>query len=394
MNWTITHGFFLQMGGMVADNGQTCLTLNRDSFKEYVKKERISTTITAEEIKDKSKGDVLSKGLVVMQTSWFVIQCIARCINGLPLTELELVTLAFAALNCITYAFWWHKPLDIQRPIIVATTVRKPRLSSALHHASDWDSSDDEEDKIIGEEPLEADIGVYSLDHLEDVSGGIENATSISNSSPDTECNPAVVPYSTAEDLEGAPSQPVVHERDRCPSGDELSTPKNTWRIPRALCALLIGLSLRLNLRKLWRPYGRVEDGYSDWSPIIFIGGILIGFLFGGIHCIGWSFQFPSHADRMIWRVSSGIITGAPIIPLSGIILPTRSPYSSPWVRFGDLFFIDRNSWGPHLFYFLVYLYLGARIALFVIALKSIWNLPSDAAAFIDLEWSKFFPHL
>jgi len=35
----------------------------------------------------------------------------------LTLTELELVTLALASLNAITYVFWWQKPLGVQVPI-------------------------------------------------------------------------------------------------------------------------------------------------------------------------------------------------------------------------------------------------------------------------------------
>ncbi|KAI9507066.1 hypothetical protein F5148DRAFT_1208293 [Russula earlei] len=37
-----------------------------------------------------SKGDAASKTLVVMQTGWFVMQCVARVVQGLPVTELEL----------------------------------------------------------------------------------------------------------------------------------------------------------------------------------------------------------------------------------------------------------------------------------------------------------------
>ena len=66
-------------------------------------------TITEEEINDRSKGDALSKTLVLGQTSWFIVQCISRWAEGLVTTELELATLAFAALNGFMYFFWWNK---------------------------------------------------------------------------------------------------------------------------------------------------------------------------------------------------------------------------------------------------------------------------------------------
>ena len=80
--------------------------------------------ITQKEIKDRSKGDVLSKSLVILQTGWFVVQCIARAIEHLPVTELELVTVAFATLNFVTYVFWWNKPLNVQQSFRVL--IKKP----------------------------------------------------------------------------------------------------------------------------------------------------------------------------------------------------------------------------------------------------------------------------
>jgi len=73
--------------------------------------------ITVAEIEDRSKGDALWKIIAIVQTSWFIIQCIARGQQRLALTELELVTLALASLNAVTFAIWWHKPLGVQEPV-------------------------------------------------------------------------------------------------------------------------------------------------------------------------------------------------------------------------------------------------------------------------------------
>src|SRR5436190_22108739 len=75
--------------------------------------------IAIEDIQDKSKGDFISKGLVILQTGWFVLQCIARGVQGLRITELELVTIAFAGLNFVMYWLWWDKPLNVQRAVRV-----------------------------------------------------------------------------------------------------------------------------------------------------------------------------------------------------------------------------------------------------------------------------------
>ena len=74
---------------------------------------------TKAEIKDRGKSDWLAKSLVLLQTSWFMMQCIARAIEHVPVTHLEIVTLAYAAMNFVIYIFWWNKPLNVSRPVRV-----------------------------------------------------------------------------------------------------------------------------------------------------------------------------------------------------------------------------------------------------------------------------------
>ena len=88
------------------------------------------TVPTKEEIEDKGKSDWLAKSLVLLQTSWFVMQCIARAIEHLLITHLEIVTLAYAAMNFVIYIFWWNKPLNVNRPVRV---FRKSEPSATQH---------------------------------------------------------------------------------------------------------------------------------------------------------------------------------------------------------------------------------------------------------------------
>ena len=74
---------------------------------------------TKAEIENKGKSNWLAKLLVLLQTSWFVLQCIARAIGHLPVTHLKIVTLAYAAMNFMMYIFWWHKPLNVNQPVRV-----------------------------------------------------------------------------------------------------------------------------------------------------------------------------------------------------------------------------------------------------------------------------------
>jgi hypothetical protein len=96
--------------------------------------ETIIPFVTEEEIKDKGKSDALSKFIVLFQTSWFIIQCIARGIKHLPLTELEIVTLAYAMMNLFVYIFWWDKPRDVGCPIRVYETL------TTSYTAEEWET--------------------------------------------------------------------------------------------------------------------------------------------------------------------------------------------------------------------------------------------------------------
>ena len=129
----MTHGFFIIMGGFHlfehnsegTSNNHPCISREDDKPLHPLKESNLSrysesfTMPTEAEIKDKGKSDWLAKSLVLLQTSWFVMQCIARGIKHLPVTHLEIVTLAYAAMNFVIYVFWWNKPLNVNRPVRV-----------------------------------------------------------------------------------------------------------------------------------------------------------------------------------------------------------------------------------------------------------------------------------
>jgi len=104
------------MGGfMLYDGDQQRGILSADKLQSLLDSNAIEfPKITKEEIMDRSKGDYLAKTIIVFQTSWFIVQCIARVARHLALTEIELVTMAFPFLNWVMYFFWWDKPVDVQ----------------------------------------------------------------------------------------------------------------------------------------------------------------------------------------------------------------------------------------------------------------------------------------
>ena len=133
--WSTTHGFFIIMGGFhlfersLKETGKDDRGISREDDQplhplqadDLVDCDGYESFImpTKAEIQDKGKSDWLAKSLVLLQTSWFIMQCIARAREHLPVTHLEIVTLAYAAMNFVIYIFWWNKPLNVNRPVRV-----------------------------------------------------------------------------------------------------------------------------------------------------------------------------------------------------------------------------------------------------------------------------------
>ncbi|KZP19183.1 hypothetical protein FIBSPDRAFT_658134, partial [Athelia psychrophila] len=127
--WTISHGFLAIMGGFCYyGDGQPMFPLQVDkvSWQDpedsqlYILalvKSRSLVPPTSDELGDRSTGGALSKIIAVSQTLWFVAQCIARRVENLTITNLEIMTLAYTVITVAMYAAWWDRPLNVSCPI-------------------------------------------------------------------------------------------------------------------------------------------------------------------------------------------------------------------------------------------------------------------------------------
>jgi hypothetical protein len=329
------------MGGFMEYNGnepvQTLLPRQLNGYSLTGKGD--FPRIAIEEIQDKSKGDFISKGLVVLQTGWFITQCIARGARGLPITELELVTVAFAGLNFVMYWVWWDKPLNVRRAVRV---YKKP------------DSNDPSTDGLI------------------------------------------VI-------KEGGFWPPLRRSLSALQSAIAGAWGESKWGL--VLLVLFIAMVAGVWVI-LWVVAGlfrvavdneddiivdekRIDTFYppasTEWKSaktdyFIYISLVSIAAVFGAIHCIAWPFPFPSDEERILWRVCSVVITGAPIavVPLVLIVLKLDS---DSWV--GDVTGV--------LLWVLFFAYTTSRASLLVLAFLSLRALPPDA--YRSVQWTSFIPH-
>ncbi|KAJ7584501.1 hypothetical protein C8J56DRAFT_1090228 [Mycena floridula] len=123
-NLSRVHGFFFSMGGFISRTGHPITTMKQLQAADYIRDIR---ALSIEDIMDRSKGDALSKGIALLQCLWFVVQCTARLAQQLPITQLEIATLAYTSVNVFTSILWWNKPLDVQCAIPIGPQIESGR---------------------------------------------------------------------------------------------------------------------------------------------------------------------------------------------------------------------------------------------------------------------------
>jgi hypothetical protein len=217
--------------------------------------------VTAEEIRDKSKHDIIAKGLLMLQVGWFVSQWIVRLVKGQPIAEIEFVTIAFAVLSIAMFCLWWNKPFDVQRGIRVynkgSNTLPVAPKTSPIQNSAEGSSENRLHDDQLPTEQESRESG---------------------RSTPSS--GPRFMPFMLApltlllEIASGSP--PDIIEKEK-----------------------------------------RISTFYPETSSVnperyTVLSGTIAATVFGAIHCIAWRFRFPSYTEQLIWRFSSVVITGAP----------------------------------------------------------------------------------
>ncbi|KAI1070574.1 hypothetical protein LB507_006829 [Fusarium sp. FIESC RH6] len=122
-HWTITHGFFADMGGFVfkADSpNRPPIPLNAEQLFYLVKNSYVKCPdITERELRDRNKSDGFARLVTIWQATWFIITFIARLIQGLHVTTMELTAVSFVVILFGTAWCWKDKPSDVGTTITV-----------------------------------------------------------------------------------------------------------------------------------------------------------------------------------------------------------------------------------------------------------------------------------
>jgi hypothetical protein len=119
-----------------------------------------------------------------------------------------------------------------------------------------------------------------------------------------------------------------------------------------------------------------------------------VGVIFGAVHCIGWTFLFPSAVEKKLWQISSVIALAFPAFQLV-LMLPafisTHATKNNWGPEIGD---IADEVWsmGSMLFLWSIPIYIVARLFMIVETFTALRDIPLSATAVV--KWTTFIPHI
>jgi hypothetical protein len=131
--------------------------------------------------------------------------------------------------------------------------------------------------------------------------------------------------------------------------------------------------------------YATELEEIGDFGPRLICISV-VGGVFGGIHCVGWFFDFPSSAEAMLWRVSSAVLTGiAFLLPIILIVVVLVSNFLNLSSSLDDVFAVA-------VFTIFILVYVVSRLLLLVEAFISLRHLTPGMLALV--KWTSFIPHI
>ena len=423
--WTKTHAFLLIMGGFTLHaKGRPIRVLEWKDLEALARAGRIDwPNITEQEIKDRSKGDYLSKGIVVLQTTWFTVQFFARTASRLTITELEVVTLAFSTLIGVIYYLWWDKPLDVRCSVAVHLVELNKEATSDSNTDEDLSPKDFCFCCLLPLDISPALVEGESAAEGEEVGAGIRYVSfppDFPSSPPHVQDGPRFNSKPTM--IKASPFPPVQGDFPRR-STSSVSWTKRLRLLIQSSCRKrgtfpgLIYVFVILPTNSLLisqfhammddctvepdtqEPHDHSIDTLLHYGPLRvptfysctghsldrFFGGVCVSVFFGAMHCIAWYYEFSSSPERWGWRVSSVIISVVPLLLLSAF---TALRWMGITTRLST-----RNSPVFHILHVsFAWPYIASRIVLLLFPLIALRALPPGAHA--ELDWATIIPHI
>ena len=381
--------------------------------------------ISRDDIKDKSKSDSLTKFVSLLQALWMFAQICGRLVYELPVTLLEVNTLAHIVCALIIYILWWHKPKLVYSPTILrGESVRT--ICAYMYMSSQMSGWANPRPGILKKTWLQPEFSVMALktSHRSSTSHSAPpkkagdcsgcSATVVETVEEETASEEFCLRTIDEDSLDRVDLEALEMIMTRARHIEDTDPHKATrWSLASKAVSEHPCLRSRFSSTQktstrigpnLFEPHVEelVVESAQDWandellrSMSGFTMGVVlwaVSMVYGGMHTAAWHSYFPSEAERELWRGSSILIAASGLIwvAINFAALVSRR-IEGYWNRVEVLQEHWVSLWGlGSLAALCGTLYLAARAFLVIEAFISLRNLPADAYA--TPPWTQIFP--
>ncbi|KAL9609377.1 MAG: hypothetical protein Q9167_005846 [Letrouitia subvulpina] len=370
--WTRTHSFYANMGGFAFDLEGTCIS-EGDVFT--AKHSLLTVTprgmvllakcgflpnISKEDILDKSKADTLSKVLSVLQALWMLIQISGRLVARLPVTLLEVNTLAHVLCALIIYLLWWDKPKLINEP----TRLRGhwvPPVCAYMYMSSQISGWKSLKPGILKKTWIDPELSILAFHKSQQPECEVESKVTAQDISPDAETTNDAGELNLPGVAQTAdiPRLGNLRDVDLSKSGLFLHFRSSRWALAAEAMTLHPAIASRVipresvidDKKEIWLdPITEelVDDHIGNWvteSLLRDMSGNVMGMVlwsasmaYGGIHAAAWNVHFPTRTERLLWQGSSLYIASCGLLWMMINMLAHSSKFvKAYWIEVASL---------------------------------------------------------
>jgi len=432
IKWTLEHGFFALMGGFVVsvkeknqwilDDGRT---LTPRGVLELARL-NVLPEVNVETVRNRSQSDRLAKAIVILQVSWMFVQTISRAIYRLPITLLELNTLAHISVALALYGLWWKKPQDVKEPIeiqldaFIACYMSSRSLrtwGAPIRSSSDGNPTADAQfqntagkwhrDSVWQQLAPPNQSGLRIHGNIGQVFPWHDNAFIMPDNKDRHEIQKRITPEGLVwlfpgQYLDGLNIHPTAVSPRHLSREDikRLVLYKKLMR-DSSYRPFLDHLKIFVRDARLCHiaAQGKIQGNLQLFSEYRTLWAIsLLSLVYGAIHATSWNGYFPSEIEKRAWRIASCVVMGGGII-ICLLDYPLRHCTGTFLWPLGKGHHIASRTKVQKFFARILLMMIGliavgctlSRSFFVLEAIMSIRDLPSGA--YQTVNWTNLLPH-
>ncbi|KAJ5643868.1 uncharacterized protein N7484_006375 [Penicillium longicatenatum] len=120
--WSLVQAFCINAGALALRTKDEWVysVLTDEEMVDFITSGTVRPSdLPEQEIQSRAKADSFAKLFTLFQVTWFLCNAFTRWGYHIPVSPLELATVAYVVIAILTYLTWWYKPKDISTPVLV-----------------------------------------------------------------------------------------------------------------------------------------------------------------------------------------------------------------------------------------------------------------------------------